>query len=370
MFFSFSRTQVLSAILALAPLACAAARVASAQETGTATVKQADVKPTDVKPTDVKPTDVKQADVKQADPDRFHFSLTDGSRITGKMSLSHIELSTEYGLLTVPIANLLQVVPGLDRRPEDREEIEHLMDMLGKNAKESEQAREGLMELGAPVRELLRQRREQVGEKQQAEIDKVLMRLDELAEEEMFEQDELIPDDTVRTEKFTAIGKLLSPQFRIETAYGDLTVTMADVERLERVGAGGLPDAHRSLEVNGTHFVQLRLKESGIEVHRGDKVVVRANGTISRSTSRVYSSTPDGNSRFGTYSQNPPILGGALVARIGKSGKILKVGSNSTFVAKQSGVLRFGIGMPQTYVGRYQFNGKYDVSVRVLRGEK
>jgi hypothetical protein len=338
-----SPAQAIWAIIALALLPGTALRVASAQETAT-------------------------PQAKQPEDDRFRFYLTDGTRITGRLSLPYIQLATEYGPLAIPAEKLVRAVPGLDQRPEEKEEIEQLVGLLGKGQKESDQAREELVAMGAAVRELLRQEREEADEKQQAEIDKVLTRLDELGDEAGDEA--IIPEDRVRTKKFSAVGKILSDKFQIETRFGNLTVTMADVERLERVGTAGLPDARKSLDIDGTYLAQQRFKDSGIQVQPGDKVIVRAGGTISRSTSRIYTSAPDGNSRFGTFSQDPPILGGALVARIGNSGKILKVGSSSTFVAKQSGMLRFAIGMRPEFVGRYQFNGKYNLSVQVVRGGK
>jgi hypothetical protein len=302
--------------------------------------------------------------------ERFRFFLTDGSKVTGKLSLSHIELSTEFGRLEVPVTKLLEVVPGLDQRPEELQELEQLISMLGKSDKESAQARDKLIEMGVEVRELLREQRDEAAAKQQAEIDKVLSQLDELAMDEVPTDDALIPDDRVRTAKFTAIGKILSEKFQIETAWGDLTVSMADVERLERLGAGGLPDARKTMDVDSSNFAQTRFKDSGIEIQPGDKIVVRASGNISRSTSRIYTSTPDGNTRFGTYSTNPPIIGGTLIAKIGNSANLIRIGSSSTFVAKQGGMLRFAIAMRPEYVGRFQYNGKYSLQVRVLRGEQ
>ena len=66
-----------------------------------------------------------------------------------------------------------------------------------------------------------------------------------------------------------------------------------------------------------------------------------------------------------------PSIGASPAAAYSRApwrGKIIKIGSTSSFVAKQSGTLQFAIGMRPEFVGRYQFTGKYDVTVRVLRG--
>jgi hypothetical protein len=55
-----------------------------------------------------------------------------------------------------------------------------------------------------------------------------------------------------------------------------------------------------------------------------------------------------------------------LVARIGDKGTVFKVGRQSTFVAKSSGVLQFAIGMQGQYSNEgYQFPGEYRVRVKV-----
>ena len=306
----------------------------------------------------------------QVDPDRFRFILTDGSKVTGRLSLPHLELATEFGRLAIPITKLVQVVPGLEQRPEDRQEIEQLVQTLGKGEKECAQARDELIKMGAKVRELLRQQREEAGEKVQVEIDKVLARLDELAPDEAAGDDSLLLQDQVRTAKFTVVGRIVSDKFRIETRFGDLTVTMGDVVRVERLGVDGLTNAQKSLDVDGANLAQLKFKDSGIQIQPGDKIIVRAAGSLSRAGSKAFASTPDGSTRFGQYSQDPPILGGTLVAKVGPSGKVVRVGSGSTFVAKQRGVLQFAIGMRPEYVGRLEFTGKYTVSVKVLRGGK
>jgi len=75
-------------------------------------------------------------------------------------------------------------------------------------------------------------------------------------------------------------------------------------------------------------------------------------------------STPEGGDNFGAYM--PQIPGGALVAKIGDSGTVFKLGSKHTFVADRSGVLQLAVAMQAQYArNNYQFPGKYDVKIRV-----
>ena len=58
--------------------------------------------------------------------------------------------------------------------------------------------------------------------------------------------------------------------------------------------------------------------------------------------------------------------GGALVARIGTTGKLFKVGSKHTFTSTRAEILFFGIAMsPQFASQDYNYPGRYDVRIRV-----
>jgi hypothetical protein len=76
-------------------------------------------------------------------------------------------------------------------------------------------------------------------------------------------------------------------------------------------------------------------------------------------------STPEGSEQFQWYLPNQ-IAGGALVARVGTSGKVFKVGAKHNFTATRAGILYFGIAMnPQFASQDYSYPGRYDVKIRV-----
>src|SRR5207302_4075805 len=104
-----------------------------------------------------------------------------------------------------------QVVTGLNHRPERRAEIEQLVRRLGEGEPQRADARAELIALGPSIRILLRQQREHATGKQQVEIDSVLDQLEGLADAELEENPALLPLDTVRTARFTAVGRL-SPE--------------------------------------------------------------------------------------------------------------------------------------------------------------
>ena len=119
-----------------------------------------------------------------------------------------------------------------------------------------------------------------------------------------------------------------------------------------------------AIDVEGQHLAQKQFKSSGIRLTAGDRVTISAEGTITMtpwgSNAR---STPDGAPNYGWYMGNQ-IAAGALVGRIGDSGTVFKVGRQSSFTAKKSGVLQLAIGMHPSYINN-AFPGKYTTKIRV-----
>ena len=108
------------------------------------------------------------------------------------------------------------------------------------------------------------------------------------------------------------------------------------------------------------------MQTSGVRISRGDKVQITADGRLTMTPwGNNTFSTPDGSEQFQWYLPNQ-IAGGALVARIGTTGKVFKVGSKHTFTSTRAGILYFGIAMsPQFASQDYNYPGRYDVKIRV-----
>ncbi len=309
---------------------------------------------------------------KPVDLELMRFVLDDGMSISGKLSVKEIQVETEFGTLTIPIQRIRRFRPGLDRRPDELRALTKLIESLGDADQAKADAAAGeLRNMGPGVREELERHLDDGGE---VRIERIRKLLDQLyAQVDAFDNGEdsapLIREDWIQTERFTVIGKITPESFQVNSQFGSLTVSLANIQTARRALSGSLPDVRRSFSIDGNYLAQLKYKNTGIRVRRGDKVSVQASGRINRSGSSSYVSGPDGSSRFGTFSQNPSIRGGALVARVG-GGPVVQVGSRGSFIARRDGTLRFAIGMRPDYVGRYQFQGRYDLRVKVERGGK
>lgn len=307
------------------------------------------------------------------DPELLRLHLMDGSLISGKLTVTEIEVETEFGKLTVPVTRIRSFRPGMGSHPQLSRRVNELIDDLGSNQYDRrEAAQKALLKLGGSIRHELERRQEDRDNERRTRIKAVLTELDEREEaaDAVFEdadQDQavMLQQDTVETTEFTIVGRIVPKDFTINSPYGPLNVKLSDIRTGQR-DVNKSETLRKSLAVEGTHLVHLGPKLAKVRVERGDRVSVAASGTLTMAPwgNRAFS-TPDGAPNYGWYIENQ-IPSGALVAKIGDSGPIFKVGSKHVFVADRAGELQFGIGVLNNH-GNQVFPGQYNVNVVVKR---
>lgn len=327
-------------------------------------------KPTD-ESTDEAAIDVPRATAPPLGPRHIRLHLLDGSVISGDLSVSEISVDTAFGKLVVPIGRLRSFTPGLDSNTKLSEKIEMLIKNLGSDDYQTrEQAHKDLAAMGRSVQKELQRFVSDDNAEIKRHVGEIQKEIDEQAEERADDEDApaeqpWIRLDTVVTSDFTVLGQVSPKEFQIQSKYGPLTVALADVKQAERETVVR-ESLRKSITVEGANLAQRTFKSSGIRVQVGDKISVKAEGSIVMSPWGGNSASgPDGAANYGWYLPNQ-IPGGALVARIGEKGTIFKVGRQSNFVAKNSGVLQFAIAMQAEYANEaYAFPGQYTVKLRV-----
>ncbi len=299
--------------------------------------------------------------------------LQDGSIITGEMTVDEISVATDFGTLKVPLVKVRSLSPGLSSSPEMSDKINGLIEALGADDyKAREQAHKDIVALGLKVRNILDGHKNDENTERKRHIGEILKEFEELsAEQDEFEEGAAgasqpwIELDTVVTSDFTIVGKVSPAEFKVASKYGELSVKLADLRRADRP-TSTKDSIRKVVTVPGDSLVQRSFKNSGIRVQAGDKVSIRADGSVVMSPwGSDQSSGPDGGPNFGWYIPNQ-IPGGSLVAKIGDKGQIFKVGSKHTFIAKTSGVLNFAMAMQQQYAQQgYSYPGQFNVKVTV-----
>ncbi|HEX6984243.1 MAG TPA: hypothetical protein VF170_02650, partial [Planctomycetaceae bacterium] len=178
-------------------------------------------------------------------------------------------------------------------------------------------------------------------------------------------QPSLIAEDTVETDRFTVVGRIAPESFRVETPFGPLTVALKDIRYAARE-TDRKPEVRARVTVDATNLPQTALKETGVRLERGDKVVVTATGSIVMTPwGNNVTSSPDGAGMNVPFYANG-IASGALIGRVGRGGEEFLVGSRNEFTAKASGTLYLGVAMAHQFANQgYTFPGTYDVRIRV-----
>jgi hypothetical protein len=316
-------------------------------------------------------TEVTRRPVVPLGPKHIRLHLFDGSVISGDLSVSEITVDTSFGKLIVPIDKIRSFTPGLDSNPKQVEELTALINSLGSDDyKTREQAHKDLAAMGMKVRKELEAYVNSENAEIKRHVTEIIKELEAAAEEQGDDEEATAEEpwirlDTVVTTDFTVVGKVSPPEFSIQSKYGPLNIKLADVKMAAREVAAR-ESLRKTVTVDGSNLAQRTFKSSGIRVEAGDKITVRADGNIIMSPWGSNAATgPDGAPNYGWYIPNQ-IPGGALVARIGDKGQIFKVGRQSTFVAKNAGVLQFAIGIQNEYANEgYQYPGQYSVKLRI-----
>jgi hypothetical protein len=308
------------------------------------------------------------ASASEKQPPAVTLRLMEGSVVSGVLSIEAITVETAFGTLVVPIENVVSFTPGLDRHPEQRQHVARLIQELGSHAAaERDAAQRALADIGPPIRAELERYKDDSDAERRSRVRAILGEFDELdeADWEGTGQAAWIAEDTVETDRFTVIGSISPTTFDVRTKFGLLTVRLSDIRRAEREVAGK-PEVRKSVELSAANFIQLSPLSTGVRVSRGDEVTIKAEGAIEMTPwGNGVRSTPDGGGNFDWYLPGQ-IPGGMLVARIGNGGEVLKVGSESTFTAKTSGILYLAIAMNSNYISQgYNFPGQYAAKIQV-----
>ena len=335
---------------------------------GVAPAASSDVKPPDK---DEPIVEVPRGPVVELGPKHLRMHLLDGSVISGDLSISEVEVETSFGKLVVPIDKIRSLRPGLDSNPKMLAHIEGLIKGLSDDDyKTREQAHKDLAAMGVKIRNELQRFAADENAEIKRHVGEILKELEEQSEQQADDDPSAVEQawirlDTLVTTEFTVTGKVSPQAFQISSKYGPLTIQLGDIKEGERQTAVR-ESLRRNITIDGSNIAQRSFKSSGIRVQAGDKISIKADGSVVMSPwGSNAAASPDGAPNYGWYVPNQ-IPGGALVARIGDKGTVFKVGRQSTFVAKNSGVLQLAIGMQAEYANEgYQYPGQYQVKLRV-----
>ncbi len=301
------------------------------------------------------------------DPRIIRMHLSDGSIISGKLGITTLAIDTRFGRLNVPIERIRYIKPGIDSRPQLKEQVQGWIEQLASsNVEERKVAAGRLATLGPSALQLLRPLVHDASAARAAEARAIIEKISDELDMEMLDPAELSTQDVIATDAFTITGRIVPQSFALDSDFGNLTMALADVMKADR--DGGEPEEERkTLAVDQNNFVSRTMKSTGLRVTKGDRITIRASGQLAMTRWGNAVATPDGAVNAGWY-LNGKIYNGALCLRIGNAGQITKVGNNLTLTATETGVLHLGIAMNPRYASDgYQYPGEFKADVRVKK---
>ena len=303
-------------------------------------------------------------------PDNYvRFHMWDGSIVAGEVRVDGISIKTEFGVLEVPIQRIQTLFPGLNSFPELNAKIEKLVERLGdKDFDIREKSHRELASMGMQIRNEIAkfedggsaERKKRLAAIKQ-EINEAL---DNFDEEDSTADRSMIRGDSVKTPEFEIVGKILQENFKIKSKFGELSVNLSDIKMAERSFNETKETVKKNVTVGAEKFFQRQPVSTKIRVNKGDKISIKADGVV-QWTNWSSTSTPEGLPNQGQFQG---IQSGTLCARIGSSGKIMKVGSKGEWTAKQNGILYLGVAMQDSYLAQtsYRWTGDYKARVQVV----
>lgn len=304
-------------------------------------------------------------------PREIRLHLWDGNVITGELGIDEVSIQTEFGPLRVPVEKILSMRPGLDSFPQLREQIDKLVADLGADDYQTrENAHKALSAMGMQLRREIYRYQDDGNAERKRHLDEIRKEIENMAEEieddpefDLEADAELIANDTIVTKDFTIVGKIAQNEFEISSKYGPLSVKLLDVRFADRKGTGNV-ERRTTVSVGGKNYAQVSPKSTGIQLNRGDRVSIRADGQITMSPWGNQAVVgPDGNIQYGNFNGHG---GGTLLAQIGDDATFIKIGSKATFVASRAGTLKLGVAVQADYANdNYQYPGTYKAKIVV-----
>lgn len=308
--------------------------------------------------------------VQQPGEREMRLRLWDGTIVTGDLGIDLLNVNTQFGQLEVPVKNIISLRPGLESFPEMTQRIGVMVEKLGdRDFQTREKAHRDLVAMGRSIRFVLANFSDGGSAERKKHLDKIREQIEEMVDEESEWDDEsgdleLIQGDTIITRDFTIVGKILQPEFSLSSKYGKLTIALSDIKMGDRTWLNTSEAINKNIVVKGNSFFQTTPVSTKIRVNKGDRIKIRATGTVQWASWGNVSSGPDGITNQGNWQGHNC---GMLLARVGNSGEYVKIATKGEFVAKANGVLFLGISMRDNYARQasYQWPGEYKTRISV-----
>jgi hypothetical protein len=309
---------------------------------------------------------VKKADEQpEGKPGLFEAVLEDRSVVRLSLLQEHLQVTTPYGALKVPVGDIQHIAFAPRPVPDTPKRVAAAVEKLKSDAfAQREAGKKELLALGVASFSAV------VAAARSTDLEVKQRALAVLAAlEKKFPAEELRrkPHDLLETPTFTIAGDIQGGTLKVKTAYfGEKELKLADLRSLRSLGQRRdvtlALDASRYAAPPGTAWLDTK-----VPIRAGGSLAITASGEIDMypqdGYNGQYMATPTGPKWAGGYPMNmrQSAAPGVIVGRIGASGKEFTVGAKYTGTPSEVGTLYLRI-IPSPW--NNASTGEYKMTIR------
>jgi len=270
-----------------------------------------------------------------ARPNQAEVRFGDGSLVRMSLLQDNIEVVTKYGKLTIPLSDIRRVEFGLHVPPEVNLQINQSIKRLASDLyKERDSASKDLVQVGHFAFPMLQRASRSSDQEVAYRAVSVIKQISERVSPDLLK---LREEDVISTAEFTVIGKITSPTIKANSPhFGDVNLKLSELRTLHMRQQGGKLELVVDAAKHGSGLDQWC--DTGIVVDAGQRIVVNSDGSVDLwpQGPGQYMAAPKG---YNTAGKGGQFMAGALIARVGESGKPFYVGERYEGTAPEDGRL-------------------------------
>lgn len=261
--------------------------------------------------------------------------FADGSVVRMNVLQETIEVTTRYGKLTIPTDEIRRIDMGL-HIPEgiDKQIDGAIRNLSSESFKQREDASKDLLQIGHWAYFALQKAAASPELEVAKRAQSLLIRIAEKTPPEVLK---LRVDDVVQTRDFPVVGKITSPAIKANwPLFGDQMLRLSDVRSVQLRGQRG--DSEIVIEASKFGSSLDQWFDTGIAVDTQLRMTIASEGNVDLwpQTPGQYVAQPRG---FNTPGKGGAFLAGALVGRIGETGRVFMIGERYEGTAPEEGRL-------------------------------
>jgi hypothetical protein len=248
--------------------------------------------------------------------------FNDGSLVRMNILQDDLDVMTTYGKLTIPLRDIRRIDLGLHLPAGLEVQIDQSIRLLSSNAyKERDDATKGLIQAGHLAYPFLKKASRSSDLEVTNRVAGLMKRIADKHPPELLRMKE---EDVIHTTEFPVIGRIASPTIKAHSAhFGELALKLSDLRTVHLRGGGG--ECELTVDASKHGSAPDQWLDTGVNVDVNIRLVIQGEGQVDLwpQGPGQYITTPKG---YTTAGKGSTYMAGALVGRVGDTGKVFLIG--------------------------------------------